>query len=128
MCCSAGVGIRRQILNATTRQLPVNNKTPKSEHAVASLIAAVAASNRRTSLATEMTQRRYAAAALKCPGGLHTNSQRCTVNEIEGCLHGYLCLSSSGSENSRGLCCKAAPKCQNKRRKPYFVGRKQVFL
>jgi hypothetical protein len=67
---------------------------------------------------------RYAAAAAapKCPGALHSNGQRCTVNEIEGCPHGYVCL---GGESIRGVCCKASPKCK-KKKKPYYVGKKQV--
>lgn len=126
MCCSIGLNMRRRISTVPKILLNSNNKVSKTEHAVTSLIAAVAANNRRISMATEMSQRRYAAAAPKCPTGLPSNGQRCIVNEIEGCPNGYLCLSSTGGENARGLCCKAALKCQHKRRKPYFVGKKQV--
>lgn len=130
MCCSPSLNIRRQILSisASTSKalLNLNKKIPKKERAIATLLAAVAANNQQSLIKTEMSQRRYAAAAPKCPNRLSTNGQHCTVNEIEGCPYGYICLSSSGGKNAHGLCCKATLKCQNKRRKPYFVGRKQV--
>ncbi|KAI6225266.1 hypothetical protein M3Y99_01356500 [Aphelenchoides fujianensis] len=58
----------------------------------------------------------------KCPSGLQSNGQRCTVNEIESCPTGYLCLGNG----LRGVCCKTQPKCQNKRR-AYYIAKKQVL-
>ncbi|KAI6204500.1 hypothetical protein M3Y94_00681500 [Aphelenchoides besseyi] len=60
--------------------------------------------------------------APKCPSGLQSNGQRCTVNEIESCPTGYLCLGNG----LRGVCCKTQPKCQKKRR-PYYIAKKQVL-
>ncbi|CAD5229660.1 unnamed protein product [Bursaphelenchus okinawaensis] len=58
----------------------------------------------------------------KCPSGLQSNGQRCTINEIEGCPVGYLCIGNG----LRGVCCKTAPKCQKKKR-PYYIAKKQVL-
>jgi hypothetical protein len=60
--------------------------------------------------------------APKCPSGLQSNGQRCTVNEIEGCPGGYICIGNG----LRGVCCKAQPRCQKKRR-PYYIAKKQVL-
>jgi len=68
--------------------------------------------------------RRYAAAVMKCPGSLLTNGDHCSLNEIEACPDGYVCLSETGN-GVRGMCCRAAPKCL-KRRRPYYIGKKQV--
>lgn len=84
--------------------------------------AAAAVAATRASMGQFLTAVKYAAAAPKCPSGLHSNGQRCTVNEIEACPVGYVCL---GGESIRGVCCKTALKCP-KRRKPYYVANKQV--
>ncbi|KAI1704338.1 kunitz/Bovine pancreatic trypsin inhibitor domain-containing protein [Ditylenchus destructor] len=110
MCCTAN--IKRMSAVAAIRR----SHGRHSPTMMASLLTSVSPSRQHS---------RYelAAAAPKCPSGLHSNGQRCTVNEIEGCPHGYVCL---GGESIRGVCCKASPKCK-KRKKPYYVGKKQVL-
>uniref|UniRef100_A0A915CN95 Papilin n=1 Tax=Ditylenchus dipsaci TaxID=166011 RepID=A0A915CN95_9BILA len=111
MCCT-GHARRMSAVAAAARRSSVNAR-PKGM--MASLLAAAGASS--------LSRYAAAAAAPKCPSGLHSNGQRCTVNEIEGCPHGYVCL---GGESIRGVCCKASPKCR-KKKKPYYVGKKQVL-
>lgn len=74
---------------------------------------------RRLSSLSIMKQVQHSAP--KCPSGLQSNGQRCTINEIEGCPAGYLCL----GHGMRGVCCKTQPKCQKKKR-PYYIAKKQV--
>lgn len=79
------------------------------------------ASRRLASKDIAQTAVKYAA-ALKCPSRLLSNGLRCVVNEIEACPTGYVCL---GGESIHGVCCKVSLKC-TKRRKPYYVVKRQV--
>uniref|UniRef100_A0A914I5B0 Kunitz/Bovine pancreatic trypsin inhibitor domain protein n=1 Tax=Globodera rostochiensis TaxID=31243 RepID=A0A914I5B0_GLORO len=66
---------------------------------------------------------RYAAAAPKCPNGLSSNGEQCVVNQIQACPVGYICIGTG----SKGVCCKAQPKCAKKSRKPVFIAPRQVL-
>lgn len=102
MCCSSSGGSLRRTSSTTSRR--------SSSKAMAPFI--------KAQTATKF------AAVLKCPSGLPSNGLRCIVNEIEACPTGYVCL---GGESIHGVCCKVSLKC-TKRRKPYYVVKKQVYL
>uniref|UniRef100_A0A914XB03 Uncharacterized protein n=1 Tax=Plectus sambesii TaxID=2011161 RepID=A0A914XB03_9BILA len=46
-----------------------------------------------------------------CPNSLLSNGLACTMNAVNGCAGGYLCLRAVGSTAATGICCQVAPVC-----------------
>ncbi|KAL3124064.1 hypothetical protein niasHT_004653 [Heterodera trifolii] len=117
LCCSGTQSsTNSRIGSFTAAVLSAVSSTASKRRAMSSLLADLSAA-RSAQLV------RYAAAAPKCPNGLSSNGEQCVVNQIQACPVGYICIGGG----SKGVCCKAQPKCAKKSRKPVFIAPRQVL-